>query len=134
MRMIERNEKRARGGFTLLEVVVALTIGVVIVGGVMGLISSAMNYNHRLKSKTLVQPILEAAAQEILADPHKAEDGALVMGSGAGGARVNVDLVEERVPGSGGSKSTTGRLYRVILSYGGEVLEFSVLIREKSRL
>ncbi|MCE5244489.1 MAG: prepilin-type N-terminal cleavage/methylation domain-containing protein [Desulfobacteraceae bacterium] len=124
--------KRSQGGFTLLEVIVALVIGVVVIGGVMGLISSALHYGHRLKGKSMVQPILEAAAQEILADPHKAGEGQLILGKAAGSPRVEIALTPVQLPGSGGVKNRMGQLHRVLLRYGGEVLEFSILIPEET--
>ena len=134
MRASGNTPKQPQGGFTLLEVVVALVIGVVVVGGVMGLISSSLQYSYRLKDKSLVLPILEAAAQEILADPRKAEEGVLVMGRVAGSPRVEIALTREELPGGSGSKNRTGQLHRVLLRYGGEVLEFSILIPEESKL
>jgi len=68
-----RDRRRARG-FTLLEMLVSLIVGTLIVGGVMGLISSSMQYKFRLKDKSLAQPILETAAQAILADPKRIGD------------------------------------------------------------
>ena len=71
-----------RGGFTLLEVLVSLILGSMIVGGLMGLISLSLHYQHRLKIKSQIQPLLESAAEEILADPQKAAAGSMSMGTG----------------------------------------------------
>ena len=72
-----------RAGFTLIEVLVGLIIGTLILGGVMGLISVSLQYTQRVKEKAQVQPVLEAAAQQILADPKKALEGSLSMGGTA---------------------------------------------------
>lgn len=63
--------RSSRSGFTLLEVLVSLILGSMIVGGLLGLISLSLHYQHRLKEKSQLQPLLEAAAEEILADPRR---------------------------------------------------------------
>ena len=62
-------------GFTLLEMLISLTIGTLIIGAVMGVISESLRYRVSLKEKAYTQPVLESAAQVILADPAKAEAG-----------------------------------------------------------
>ena len=64
-----------RCGFTLLEMLVSLAIGALIIGAVMGLISESLRYKINLKEKAQSQPVLESAAQIILADPVKATQG-----------------------------------------------------------
>ena len=54
---------------------VSLAIGTLIIGAVMGLISESIRYRINLKEKAYIQPILESAAQVILADPVKAMAG-----------------------------------------------------------
>jgi len=43
---------RSNGGFTLVEVMVALIISTVIVGGGIGLISASLPYRKRIKEKS----------------------------------------------------------------------------------
>ena len=119
---------RTAGGFTLLEVMVALIIGTVIVGGVMGVISVSLQYSKRVKEKSLYQPVLEAAAQEILANPELAKEGAINVAGIPNAPPVSVSIAE--VTGSSGDevRIRTGQLYRVLLSCAGQVLEFSVII------
>ena len=119
---------RTAGGFTLLEVMVALIIGTVIVGGVMGVISVSLQYSKRVKEKSLYQPVLEAAAQEILANPELAKEGAINVAGIPNAPPVSVSIAE--VTGSSGDevRIRTGQLYRVMLSCAGQVLEFSVII------
>ena len=119
---------RTTGGFTLLEVMVALIIGTVIVGGVMGVISVSLQYSKRVKEKSLYQPVLEAAAQEILANPELAKEGAINVAGIPNAPPVSVSIAE--VTGSSGDevRIRTGQLYRVLLSCAGQVLEFSVII------
>ena len=115
-------------GFTLLEMLISLTIGTLIIGAVMGLISESLRYRVNLKEKTNIQPILEAAAQVILADPVKAMDGFVRLGELEGSPEVGVyllavPLAQESV---GGGKS--GQLCRVTLNYKSSSLEFSIII------
>ena len=119
---------RTTGGFTLLEVMVALIIGTVIVGGVMGVISVSLQYSKRVKEKSLYQPVLEAAAQEILANPELAKEGTINVAGIPNAPPVGVSIAE--VTGSSGDevRIRTGQLYRVLLSCAGQVLEFSVII------
>ena len=118
----------ARGGrgFTLIEMLVSLIIGTLIVGGVMGLISTSLQYKFRLKDKSQIQPILETAAQAILADPKRIGDGRIAFGelkdSPVVGIRaIPVEISEKRA-------GNPGELYRVMLDYRGGYLEFSVLV------
>ncbi|MFZ2445028.1 MAG: prepilin-type N-terminal cleavage/methylation domain-containing protein [Syntrophobacteraceae bacterium] len=118
--------KRGRRGFTLLEMLVSLIVGTLIVGGVMGLISSSMQYKFRLKDKAQIRPILETAAQAILADPKKIGEGRIAFGelrdSPVVGIRaIPVEIREKRA-------GNPGQLYRVMLDYRGGYLEFSVLV------
>jgi prepilin-type N-terminal cleavage/methylation domain-containing protein len=118
-------------GFTLLEMLVSLAIGVLIIGAVMGLISESLRYRFNLKEKAVIQPILEAAAQVILADPVKAMDGFVSLGELEGSPEVGVYLLPVPLErgSEGGGKS--GRLYRVMLYYKSASLEFSIIIPNK---
>ncbi len=118
--------KNGSRGFTLLEILVALIIGTVVVGGVMGLISMSMQYRFRLKDKRQVQPILETAAQAILDDPKRIGDGAITFGDRKGSPVVAVRSVP--VPLSENRAGNKGDLYRVMLDYRGSHLEFSVVV------
>jgi prepilin-type N-terminal cleavage/methylation domain-containing protein len=119
---------RSDRGFTLIEVLVGLIIGTLVLGGVMGLISVSLNFTHRVKEKSQVQPILEAAAQEIIAHPEEAAKGALKMEDSPGTPSVNIGL--SRVLGPDGSDmgNRMGDLYRVQLNCRGHLLEFSLII------
>ncbi|HIJ69032.1 MAG TPA: prepilin-type N-terminal cleavage/methylation domain-containing protein [Deltaproteobacteria bacterium] len=118
-------------GFTLLEMMVSLAIGALIIGAVMGLISESIRYRFNLKEKAYIQPILESAAQVILADPAKALAEVVRLGEIDGSPEVGVYLLP--VPLSeeseGGGKS--GRLCRVTLNYKSSSLEFSIMIPNK---
>lgn len=115
------------GGFTLLEVMVSLMISTLIVGGVMGLMSVSLQFSERVKEKSSVQPVLEAAAQEIIAYPEKALDGSIVL-SEFPEEPVAIALAE--VVGADGEllKNRSSQLYRIQLACRGERLEFSILI------
>lgn len=118
---------RARG-FTLLEVMVALTIGVIILGGAMGAISSSLQYSHRVKERSAVQPYLHAAAQEILIQPERIHEGQMVVRAFRDAPPVFIAAV--KVPGRDefGEAGSSGELYRVLLSCKGQRLEMSVLV------
>ncbi len=114
-------------GFTLLEMLVSLAIGTMIIGSVMGLISESIRYKTNLKEKAYLQPILESAAQVILADPAKAMQGVVRLSELDGSPEVLVWLtpvqLEDQV-----EDSKLGRLFRVLLNYKSANLEFSILI------
>lgn len=118
----------SQSGFTLIEVLVGLIIGTLILGGVMELISVSLQYTQRVKEKAQVQPVLEAAAQEILADPKKAMEGSLSMGGTADAPTVTVSLSPVEGLNLKPAARTAEQLFRVMLSYRGHLLEFSLLI------
>jgi prepilin-type N-terminal cleavage/methylation domain-containing protein len=117
-----------RGGFTLLEVLVSLILGSMIVGGLMGLISLSLHYQHRLKIKSQIQPLLEAAAEEILADPQKAAAGSLTMGTGIDAPKVSIRLTRMELSEPHAPAPHPGALYRVLMECRGQVLEFSLYL------
>jgi len=123
-----------RSGFTLLEVLVSLILGSMIVGGLMGLISLSLHYQHRLKVKMQLQPLLEAAAEEILADPQKAGSSYLALGTGADAPKVNIRTARVELPNVRGLATPSGALYRVLLECRGQLLEFSLFFPPKSAL
>lgn len=115
------------GGFTLLEVMIALVIGTLIVGGVMGLISTSLQYRHRLQVKTQAQPVLEAAAEEILSHPELAQKDSLTLQNLPESPSVAIARFPVQLPqGSLGNQHRT--LYKVLLSYETSRLEFSLVI------
>jgi prepilin-type N-terminal cleavage/methylation domain-containing protein len=115
-------------GFTLLEMLVSLAIGALIIGAVMGVISESLRYRMNLKEKANVQPILESAAQMVLADPARALEGVVRLTEIEGSPVVGVYMVpvplDDQMLGDGKS----GRLFRVVLSYQSAVLELSLII------
>ncbi|SPF51693.1 conserved hypothetical protein [Syntrophobacter sp. SbD1] len=115
-------------GFTLLEMLISLTIGTLIIGAVMGVISESLRYRVNLKEKAYTQPILESAAQVILADPAKAAEGFVRLTEIQGSPEVRVLLFQVPLDeqAEGGGKS--GRLNRVMLGYQSGTLEFSIII------
>jgi prepilin-type N-terminal cleavage/methylation domain-containing protein len=122
---------RPSRGFTLLEMLVSLIIGTLIIGGVMGMVSVSMQYRYRLNEKRQIQPVLESAAQMILADPTRVAEGSINLSElpGAPTVRVStepVDLSDMRT----GTKQ--GQLNRVMLHYKTGELEFSVIIPSKN--
>lgn len=117
----------AAKGFTLLEVMVSLLVGTLIAGGILGVISVSLQYKQRLQEKTAKQPVLEAAAQEILADPQKVGTNILRMDGLPGSPVVEIRATPVYLPQNrpSGKKSD---LYRVQLLYAGEMLEFSLVV------
>ena len=126
-----RNRKE---GFTLLEVLVSLIVGILIIGSVMGVISESLRYRAELKEKAAIQPVLESAARIILADPTRALEGVLRLTELEGAPQVGVSVLpvplEEPPAGEGAG---AGRLCRVYLNYRSSFLEFSVIIPPQRR-
>ena len=121
-------KKKRRGhGFTLLEMMVSLAIGTLIIGSVMGLISESLRYKMNLQAKAQVQPVLESAAQVILADPVKATQGLVRLGELEGSPEVGVSLLPVQLEGQT-QGNNFGRLFRVMLNYKSANLEFSIII------
>jgi hypothetical protein len=108
---------------------VALAIAALIIGAVLGVISESLRYKVNLKEKARVQPILESAAQIILADPVKATQGFIRLDEFEGAPVVGISLLpvqlEEKGTLTGGG---FGRLFRVMLNYGPASLEFSLIV------
>ncbi len=119
-------------GFTLLEVLVSLAIGTLIIGAVMGLISASLQHKYNLREKSQLMPVLESAAQIILADPVKAMDGSVQLNELSGSPVVGVSVIPVQLEDTrAGQKSY--QLCRVILNYKSGSLEFSVIIPNKDR-
>jgi prepilin-type N-terminal cleavage/methylation domain-containing protein len=123
---------KGQAGFTLLEVMVSLAIAALMIGAVLGLISESLRYKINLKEKALIQPMLESAAQIILADPVKAMDGVVRLDEFEGSPMVGVSLTPVQIENTGmGGKSA--QLYRVMLSYKTASLEFSIIVPMDSK-
>jgi prepilin-type N-terminal cleavage/methylation domain-containing protein len=115
-------------GFTLIELLVSLVIGTLIAGGIMGLISVSLQYSHRIKEKSEIRPILESAAEVILANPDLAEQGSVVLGELPGSPVVGVFVVPVQLPRVQRAGTPAGRLMRIMLVYKKQQLEFSIII------
>ncbi|NSW86672.1 MAG: prepilin-type N-terminal cleavage/methylation domain-containing protein [Syntrophobacteraceae bacterium] len=120
-------------GFTLIEVMISLVVGILIVGGVMGLISTSLQYKARIQAMERIQPVLEAAAQEVLADPQKALAGAVRLPWLPGSPEVGVIPARVELPQAGGIARNAGNLYHIRLVYLDQVLEFSVIIPQTEK-
>jgi prepilin-type N-terminal cleavage/methylation domain-containing protein len=121
------------GGFTLIEVMVALIIGTLIVGGVMGLISASLRFTQKVNDRSQILPVLEAAAEMILANPQEAGQASLNMSDFAEGAVVDVNIVKAFEKEGEGLGTDKGQLYRVQLSSRGHLLEFSLIIPQQEK-
>ncbi|MGC9964144.1 MAG: prepilin-type N-terminal cleavage/methylation domain-containing protein [Syntrophobacteraceae bacterium] len=118
---------QCRRGFTLLEMLVGLALATLMIGAMLGLISESLRYKVNLKDKAQTRPILESAAQIILADPVKAMQGFIRLDEFDGSPMVGVNLLPVQLGDTGlGEKS--GQLYRVMLSYKSGILEFSIIV------
>jgi prepilin-type N-terminal cleavage/methylation domain-containing protein len=117
-------------GFTLIEVLVSLIIGTLIVGGVMGVISVSLQFTQRVERKSLVQPVLQAAAQEVMQHPEKAKEGALSLPGLPGKPAVEIQLRTVQDANGEDISSRAGQLYRVEIQHKGSSLEFSMIIPE----
>jgi prepilin-type N-terminal cleavage/methylation domain-containing protein len=116
-----------RRGFTLLEMLVALALATLMIGAMLGLISESLRYKINLKDKAQIRPVLEAAAQILLADPVKAMQGSVHLEEFEGAPTVGVNLFPVQL-GDSSLEEKSGGLYRVLLSYGSGKLEFSMIV------
>ena len=80
-----------------------------------------------MKQKASVQPILESAAEIILADPEKAMHGVVRLTELPGSPSVAVSLTPVALNNPAG-KGQKGTLCRVMLNYESSDLEFSVMV------
>jgi prepilin-type N-terminal cleavage/methylation domain-containing protein len=124
--IISRIERQR--GFTLLEIMVSLILGALIMGGVMGSISVSLQYSQRVREKIQVQSIIEAAAQELLANPHVLKQGALILNGFPGAPSVVVQAYPIEVSENTLVENPRGELYRVMLIYGVQRMEFSIIV------
>lgn len=115
-------------GFTLIEVLVSLILGTMIVGGVMGVISVSLQFTQRVDKKSLAQPVLEAAAQEIMLNPEKASEGSLTLNELPDKPSVDIKISSVQGPDGYEISSRAGQLYRVQISYEKNLLEFSLIV------
>lgn len=127
MSVVPANLKKSQG-FTLIEVLVCLIIGTLIVGGVMGVISVSLQFMQRLDRKSTIQPVLEAAAQEIISHPEKATEGDLTLVDLPGKPSVELDVVKVQGPDGDDISNRVGDLCRVRIGYEGSSLELSLII------
>jgi len=123
------SSEQSRKGFTLLEVMVGLTLGTLIAGAVMGVISVSLQYAKRIKQSARIQPYLEAVAQEILASPDIADSSAIEVGDPKDPVTVDVLVTPvQAVDGAEFGNNKAGQLARVLLRCQGRLIEFSILI------
>ncbi len=125
----EAGRRPGCAGFTLVEIVVCLLLGTLIVGGVMGLFSSSLHQQQRMKEKAEDWPVLEAAAQIILADPESALNGVVSVDGLPGAPVVDVYLTQVDLGSEGtDAQSEAGRLYRAELHFRSSMLELSLIV------
>jgi prepilin-type N-terminal cleavage/methylation domain-containing protein len=122
--------KRFRAGFSLLEVLVALTVGILILGGVMKSNSASLNFERRVKEKSEIWPVLDYAAQFLIEEPEYLDTGVLKLENYPGEPEVEVALTRVEYLDEATLAEKLGGLYRVRLEYRKVPLEFSVLISE----
>jgi Tfp pilus assembly protein PilV len=115
-------------GFTLLEVMVSLILGMVIVGGVMGAISMALNHHQRIQKRLFESAVLEAAAQQLLAQPQDIALGSVTLDDFPGSPQVDIQAVPVDVGEQSLASSRKNQLYRVLLSYARHQVELSILV------
>lgn len=116
-------------GFTLIEVLVAMLIASIVIGGVMGLFSQSLRFAARLDDKNKGWGILEAAAAQILTDPESALQESFVPDYIEDeNAEVSVLIREVTEVESGELKLSGNGLFRIALTHQDNSLEFSMLI------
>lgn len=127
--MMKRKWTRSRSaGFTLLEVMVSLVVGMMIVGGVMGSISMSIQYSHRVQKRLYESAVIEAAAEHLLTRPRDIEAGSITLDDFPGSPRVEVQAILVDLGDRQAGQDRQGNLYRVLLSYAKQHVEFSVII------
>lgn len=125
---LNKLERSGTAGFTLVEVLVSLVVGTLIVGGVMGVLGASMQYRKRVEDKSLDWPILETAAQQILADPQPYLDSDVTLEDLPEHPVVTAEWtqVELQQQGPGEAQDLAQRsLYRVRLGYRKSRLRLS---------
>jgi prepilin-type N-terminal cleavage/methylation domain-containing protein len=120
--------KEHQHGFTLIEIMVSLILGALIMGGVMGSISVSLQYSQRVRERIQEQSILEAAAQELLANPHALKQGALILDGFPGAPSVLVQAHRVEVSENALQENPRGELYRIMLIHGVQQMEFSIIV------
>ncbi len=115
-------------GFTLLEVMVSLILGMLIVGGVMGAISMALNHHQRIQKRLFESAVLEAAAQQLLAQPQDITLGSVTLDDFPGSPKVDIQAVLVDVGEQSTAGSRQNQLYRVLLGYARRQVELSILV------
>jgi prepilin-type N-terminal cleavage/methylation domain-containing protein len=128
---MKRNRSAIRGnaaGFTLLEVMVSLIIGVLIVGGVMGAISMSINHRLRVQQRLFETAVLEAAAQQLLAQPRNFESGSVTLDEFPGSPQVGIQAIRVELDERPAGEERRSQLYRVLLSYARQQVELSVIV------
>lgn len=118
-------------GFTLIEVMVALVIGTLIIGGVMGLVSASLQFSTRVKEKSAIQPVLESAADLVLSNPNLLDQGSIRMESFPDVPVVQVSTEPVETSANRFGRDHSKHLFRVQLRYMGHMLEFSMVVTEQ---
>ncbi|PIU31855.1 MAG: hypothetical protein COT06_05880 [Syntrophobacteraceae bacterium CG07_land_8_20_14_0_80_61_8] len=125
-----RRRGRAGPGFTLMEVLVSLVVGTLIVGGVMGVLGASLHYRQRVLDKSADWPVLEAAAQQVLAEPEAYVGGDIPLPDLPGAPVVRAEWTRIELI-SGGLEQTedlaSRSLYRVDLVYHKSRLHLSLV-------
>ncbi len=115
-------------GFTLIEVLVALVIATILVGAATSLMGVAMRNEQRVEKLRDAMPVLRLAADEIFRNPRKIFSSSIVLEDIPESPSVTIVARPVEDP-------TVGYpLYRVALLYGGERLEFSVIVPQQTAL
>jgi hypothetical protein len=107
---------------------VSLVVGMMIVGGVMGSISMSIQYSHRVQKRLYESAVIEAAAEHLLTRPRDIEAGSITLDDFPGSPRVDVQGIPVDLGDRQTGQDRQGNLYRVLLSYANQHVEFSVII------
>jgi type II secretory pathway pseudopilin PulG len=115
-------------GFTLLEVMVCLVLGMMIVGGVMGGISMSIRYSQQVQKRLFESAVIGAAAEHLLSRPQDLELGSVILEDFPGSPRVGVEAMPVDIGDRQLGQDQRSHLYRVLLSYANQRVEFSLLL------
>jgi type II secretory pathway pseudopilin PulG len=121
-----RTSPRDSAGFTLLEVMVSLILGMMIVGGVMGGISMSLRYSQQVQKRLYESAVIQAAAEHLLTRPQDLELGSVILEDFPGSPRVGVEAMPVDIGDRQPEREQRSNLYRVLLSYANQRVEFSL--------
>lgn len=120
------SERSGISGFSLLEVLVAMLVASIVIGGVMGSLSSSMALKRRGSEKMERWSRMETALMDMLANPQRVMAVGERHWAEETGIKVEKRLVSETEAGELSPKNS--HLVRVRMYLEGEMAELSIMV------